>query len=202
MKTMHGGLLIFLWLGAVALMQRLPPPLLGWLVVILGVIAFMFARERARRLVRRVRILLVAIVVLFAWFSPGTLVIVDLPSLSPTLEGLMLAFEHAGRVLAVVLCVALLMQTLSASRLVGALYALLRPFERFGVPAATIAVRTLLVLEYVDGKPAGGWKRWLLPADAEVVAAPVLMPVEPFRSYDWIILTVGVALLSFLWIAL
>ena len=199
---MHGGLLIFLWLGAVALMQRIPPHWLGWLILILGVACFLRARERAVRLVKRVRVLLLAIVVLFAWFTPGTLVTVELPSLSPTVEGVMLAFEHAGRVLVVVLCVALLMESLSASRLVGALYALLRPFERLGLPAATIAVRTLLVLEYVEGKPAGGWRKWLLPAAEETNAAPVFMPVEPFRTYDWIILTVGLALLLSLWIAL
>lgn len=199
---MHGGLVIFLWLGAVAVMQRLPPHWLGWLILILGIASLCHARARAVRLLRRVRVLLLAIVVLFAWFTPGTRVIVDLPSLSPTLEGLMLAFEHVGRVVVVVLCVALLMASFSASRLVGALYALLRPFERFGLPAGTIAVRTLLVLELVEGRPAGGWRTWLTPGDEVRDATPVLMPVEPFRGRDWIILALGIALLASLWIVL
>ncbi|MDV7391746.1 CbiQ family ECF transporter T component, partial [Arthrospira platensis SPKY1] len=192
---MHGGLLIFLWLGAVALMQRLPPQWLAWLILLLGVACMLFARERAIRLVRRVRVLLLAIVVLFAWFTPGTRVMVDLPSLSPTLEGLMLAFEHAGRVIVVVLCVALLMQHLSAARLVGALYALLRPFERVGLPAGRIAVRTLLVLEFVEGKGAASWKKWLTPSDVETALTPVHMPVEPFQGRDWVTLALGLTIL-------
>lgn len=199
---MHGGLLILLWLGAVALMQRIPPHWLGWLILLLGVACVVCARERAIRLLRRIRVLLLAIVVLFAWFTPGTRVMVDFPSLSPTVEGLMLAFEHAGRVVVVVLCVALLMQFLSASRLVGALYALLRPFERLGLPAGSIAVRTLLVLELVEGKSSESWRNWLAPADVETTASPVLMPVEPFRGRDWLILTLGLALLLSLWITL
>ncbi len=199
---MHGGLLIFLWLGAVALMQRLPPHWLGWLILLLGLACMVFARARAIRLVRRVRMLLLAIIVLFAWFTPGTRVWVDFPSVSPTLEGSMLAFEHAGRVVAVVLCVALLMQHLSASRLVGALYALLQPFERVGLPAGRIAVRTLLVLEFVEGKGSGGWKKWLTSSNDETTLEPVHMPVEPFQARDWVILALGVAVLVSLWIAL
>lgn len=199
---MHGALLICLWLGAVALMQRLPPHWLAWLILLLGVACMFFARVRTIRLVRRIRVLLLAIIVLFAWFTPGTRVIVDLPSLSPTLEGLLLAFEHAGRVVVVVLCVALLMQYLSASRLVGALYALLRPFERVGLPAASIAVRTLLVLELVEGKGGGGWKTWMTPSEEEMALKPVPMPVEPFHWHDWVILCLGLAVLVSLWIAL
>lgn len=199
---MHGGLLIFLWLGAVALLQRLPPQWLGWLILLLGLASLLSARERALRLLRRIRVLLLAIVVLFAWFTPGTLFIVDFPTVSPTVEGLTLAFEHAGRVVAVVLCVALLMQSLSSERLVGALYALLRPFERMGLPAGRIAVRTLLVLEFVEGRSTGGWKKWLTPAKEETALRPVLMPVEPFRVRDWLILSLGLATLLSLWIAL
>lgn len=199
---MHGGLLIFLWLGAVALLQRLPPQWLGWLILLLGLASLITARERALRLLRRIRVLLLAIVVLFAWFTPGTLVIVDFPALSPTVEGMTLAFEHAGRVVAVVLCVALLMQFLPSERLVGALYALLRPFERMGLPAGRIAVRMLLVLEFVEGRSTGSWKKWLTPAKEEASLRPVPMPVEPFRGRDWLILSFGLATLLSLWIAL
>lgn len=187
---MHGGLLIFLWLCAVGLMQRLPMVGLGGVVVFLCLAAAHYAPQLALRLVRRVRFLLLAIVVLFAWFTPGTLIVVELAQFGPTYEGVVLAAEHAGRVLAVVLCVALLMRYLSPDRLVGGLYALLRPFEPLGVPAARIAVRTLLVLEYVDSRPEAGWKQWLSPQKVET-HEPVQVPVEAFRGRDWAALAGG-----------
>lgn len=199
---MHGGLLIFLWLAAVALMQRLPPIWLGVLLVLLGLACMVVARPRVFRLMRRIRILLLAIIVLFAWFTPGTRLIVDWPSISPTVEGLTLAFEHACRVVAVVFCVALLMHYLAASRLVGAIYALLRPFESLGLPAGRIAVRTLLVLELVENKTSGGWKQWLTPNREETLIEPVLMPVERLRVRDWVIFVAGMATIVSLWVAL
>lgn len=192
---MHGGLLIFLWLCLVALMQGLPLQWLAALLCALGVACACLAQQRAVRLLRRVRVLLAAIFVLFAWFTPGVLVVVDWPAISPTREGLLLAFEHAGRVVAVVLCVALLMATLSPSRLVGAIYALLRPFEVIGVPAARIAVRTLLVLEYVEGRPEGGWRHWLSSAETPTPHRSVCMPVERFGLRDWLVLVIGLLLL-------
>ena len=73
----------------------------------------------------------------------------------------MLAAEHAGRLLGVVLCVALLMDALPVPRLVGGLHALLRPFGRVGLPIERLAVRLVLVLRYVESATPGAWRSWL-----------------------------------------
>lgn len=196
---MHSGLLIAVWLLGVALLQWFPFVwLLGLLAVLAGCCA-VFARARARRLVLRVRVLLLAIFILFAWFTPGTAVLIDWPSLSPTREGLMLALEHSARVLSVVLCVALLMQVLPPSRLVGGIHALLKVFEPVGFPASRVAVRTLLVLEYVDGDRSGGWRQWLFAA-GEARHSVVEVPVEPFGFRDWAVLFAVVLMFAFLWV--
>ena len=158
---MHSGILIVAWMAGVAVIQVLSPV---WLLVALGgcaLAAWQFAPARSARLMRRVRYLLIAILVLFAGFTPGEALWAELPLLSPSREGAMLAAEHAGRLIAVVLCVALLLEGLPVSRLVSGLYALLRPFRLVGMPAERLAVRLMLVLRYVESAPHTSWESWL-----------------------------------------
>jgi hypothetical protein len=158
---MHSGLQVFLWLVVVAGLQFLGPGLLTAAVVLCAVLAILQAPARSARLVKRVRFIVIAIVVLFAGFTPGEAVLVDWPSISPSKEGVLLAYEHAARVVAVVLLVALLLERLPPQRLVSALHALMRPFRVLGVPADRVAVRTLLVLRFVEAEKPPKWQEWI-----------------------------------------
>lgn len=166
---MHAVLVLVLWLFGVSLIQLLPGALLVPAVALCLAAGGVFARVRMLRLVRRIRFLLLAIVVLFAWFTPGEAAIVDLPLLSPTREGALLALEHGGRLIAVVCCVALLLEALPPARLVSGMYVMCRPLALIGVPPERLALRLLLVLHYVEtagGDGARDWKTWLLDGDA------------------------------------
>lgn len=158
---MHAGLVISLWAVFVAALQFLPPGVLAAAVFACGVAALSRARARSLRLLRRVRFLVLAIFVLFAGFTPGEAILPAVTAISPSREGMKLAMEHAARLLGVVLCVALLLETLSVGRLVGGLHALLRPLDRFGLPTERLAVRMMLVLHYVESAQPGDWRRWL-----------------------------------------
>ena len=164
---MHSGLILILWLAAVASIQLLTPAALVVVVPCCLVAAAVLARTRLPRLLRRVRVLLLAIVILFAWFTPGEAFLHDWPRLGPTREGLALAALHAARLLAVVCAVAVLLERLSLQRLVGGLHALSRPLRVIGVPPERLALRLLLVLRYVEASPRGHgraqWRDWLLP---------------------------------------
>lgn len=184
---MHSGLLIFLWLTGVAVLQFLEPGYLLVAVAAFASIAVGVARARCWRLVRRIRFLLLAIVILFAGFTPGEAVFIDWPGVSPSWEGVKLALEHLGRVLAVVFCVAILMELLPAQRLVGGLYALVQPFQRLGFPAHSVAVRTLLVLEYVDSEEKVSWKTWLMEESGQT-HKPIQIPAERFGRTDGAVL--------------
>lgn len=164
---MHSGLILILWLAAVASIQLLSPAALAVVVPCCLVAAGVFARARFLRLLRRVRVLLIAIAILFAWFTPGEAFFHDWPRLGPTREGLVLAALHAARLVAVVCAVAVLLERLSLQRLVGGLHALSRPLRLIGVPPERLALRLLLVLRYVEASPRGHgkaqWRDWLLP---------------------------------------
>lgn len=194
---MHAGLAIFLWLIGVALLQFAARDLLIAALLVSGLVALFYARARCFRLLRRIRYLLLAIIVLFAGFTPGEAIFANYPVLSPSREGVWLAIEHAGRVLAVVFCVAMMMEWLPSRRLVGALYALMRPFESIGFPAARVAVRTLLVLEHVDSERKSDWRDWLAVSD-DSVQEPIQIKREVMRLFDWTVLC-GVMMIVPIW---
>jgi energy-coupling factor transporter transmembrane protein EcfT len=181
---MHAGLILFLWVAGVASVQLASGGLLAALVSASLSLVICFARIRGVRLIRRVRVLLLAIFFLFAWFTPGEALVGAYPVLSPTREGLVLALLHAGRLLVVVCWVALLLERLPPDRLVSGLYALCRPGAVLGLSAQRLALRLLLVLRYVDDARGGRheWKQWLLATDEPV--APVHLVRERLRALD------------------
>ena len=158
---MHSGLVIALWMACVVVLQVMSPIALAVATGVCAIAGWWFAPSHSLKLLRRVRFLILAILVLFAGFTPGEALLPALPELSPSREGLVLAAEHVGRLVAVVLCVALLLEGLPVSRLVGGLHALLRPLGRLGLPRERLAVRLMLVLRYVDSAPAAAWRDWL-----------------------------------------
>lgn len=188
MTVFHPGLLLFTWLCIVSGLQFLDFSALMTAVALFGVLAFLSAPQRTRRLVKRIRFILIAIIVLFAGFTPGEAVFIDWPTLSPSREGVVLALEHAGRVLGVLFGVAMLLEWLSPPGLVAALYALLRPFERVGFPAAKVAVRTLLVLKLVEAEKPPRWQTWLSD-DSNDLHDVIAVSRQRFGPYDYALMS-------------
>ena len=196
---MHSGLLVFLWLLAVASLQWLDMSTLTAVLAASALAAWRYAPARGKRLVRRVRFILIAIVILFAGFTPGEAVFIDWPRLSPSHEGIALAYEHAARVVVVVLFVALLMEYLPAPRLVGALHALLRPFAAVGVPADRVAVRTLLVLRLVEAEKPPRWDHWISD-DSNDLHEAITVERQSFGALDrCVLVALAAGLLAWLW---
>jgi len=196
MFTMHTGLMILLWLCGVAALQFADETVLFVAVTVCAVAACRYAPARSRQLLKRVRYLLLAIVVLFAFFTPGQALFIDFPTISPSREGSRLAIDHIARILAVVFCVALLMQRLSPQRLVGGIYALLRPVGLFGVSAERIAVRILLTLNEVETDAPGQWRQWLQEAEKDEPAVTIHIVRETFGWRDMMALVMAALLIG------
>jgi len=199
---MHAGSILFLWATAALFVQQAE----GWSLVALTavslIVALVCARAQCVRLLARICVLLLAILVLFAWCTPGEAVFMDWPRTSPSWEGLLLAFTHGSRLVALVCWVAVLIGRMSANRLVNGLYALFRPCRVFGLPAERIALRLHLVLRHAsaardDERPWQNWKVWLYPPSAADGEAVQLMHEQlGFRD---IALPVMVCILLVLW---
>ncbi|TAH42750.1 MAG: hypothetical protein EYC67_15680 [Betaproteobacteria bacterium] len=179
---MHSGFLLLLWLCGVVLVQAMPVGVLTAFTVACIGAAWLAAPRRLMRLLRRTRFLLLAILVLFGWFTPGEAAFIDWPHASPTREGLGLALEHLARLVAVICSVAVLLERLPVDRLVGGLHVLCRPLSVIGLPAERIALRLLLVLRYVDSSGAGrarDWRAWLSDPGEGQGGEIVVLTVEP-----------------------
>lgn len=196
---MHSGLLVFLWLAVVAGLQFLDVFPLSLALAGCVALGAVLAPARSVRLVRRVRFIVLAIVILFAGFTPGEAVFVDWPRLSPSREGVLLAWEHAARVLVVVLLVAVLLERLPPGRLIGAIHALMRPFSAIGFPADRVAVRTLLVLRLVEAEKPPRWDQWISDDSSDLHEA-IEVRRERFSAPDYAVLGV-LALGVMLWLA-
>ncbi len=155
----------------VAFSQVARGPLLWGFGLVVMTMAVAIAGARVRRLLRRIRFLLLVLVVLFAFFTPGEALLPVLGRLSPTREGVLLAAVHALRLLAVVMLVAVLLSKTGERELVSGLMVLARPLAACGLPVERLAVRLLLVLRYVESAPTGGWRALLSERGDELPGA-------------------------------
>lgn len=201
---MHTGSILILWVVGALCVQRAEGLALAGLVAASLILALVCARAQCVRLLMRIRILLLAIGVLFAWFTPGEAVLMDWPRISPSREGLLLALTHAGRLVALVCWVAVLLGRMTADCLVSGLYALVRPWEVIGLPAQRIALRLLLVLRYADtvrsdGRSWRDWRQWLNPPSVADVG-PVQLARQRLNAVDVALPIMAGGLLMWWWL--
>ena len=119
---------------------------------ILMMLALVAAREHFLKMVRRSRWLLLTIVILFGWLTPGTPFAL-LPG--ATQEGIQLAAKNLAYLLVAISVVAGLLTSLSPPQLVAGLRSLLAPFGCFKRSPDRIAVRLALTLEQVEASHRG-----------------------------------------------
>ena len=200
--SMHPAARLACWLTAILLGQGLAWPTLGYAlaavmaggVLIVGATAI----REGMRLVWRVRWLMVALVLVFAWGVPGEPLGGD-GRLSPTWEGLQLVALHLGRLILTLLLVGALLANLSREALSSALFAFVLPLRRVGVDCERGVVRMALVLRFVDGAGVADWRLLLredgVPTEhAELTS--VLVEHHPLRWGDWFVLGACCALVG------
>lgn len=187
MISLHPATRLVAWAALVVLAQLARGPWLWGLGLVVLMAALLFAQHRAGRLVRRVRVLLLVLWVLFALFTPGELVVPLLGSAGPTREGLAAASMHCVQLLAVVLMVAVLLETTRDRELVAGLMVLARPLGLLGLPVERLAVRVLLVFRYVECPPAGGWRALLVHEDRPSPVESLRIRNVPLRWWDGLV---------------
>ncbi|MBN8438374.1 MAG: hypothetical protein J0L95_10075 [Candidatus Accumulibacter sp.] len=135
--------------GSLLAVAFLVPPLFGRL-----------ALQRAIRLAWGARWLFLSLFVILAWGRAGEPVWGG--AMAPSAEGLSEALTQVGRLLLVLMAVAVLRQRLSVPEFLTAAHRLLWPLRRCGVDTDRGIVRVLLVLQYLETTPRPrDWRRLL-----------------------------------------
>lgn len=191
----HGATLLALWLMWLLAGQGVADWREAvWLALSSGVALFA-APAHLWRLLRRLRWLFLAVLITFAFGTPGRLLIPDLPA-GPTVEGLSAALHAAARLAAMAACVALLFRMLPLRPLAGALHRLLHPADDAPPGPGSLALRLLLVLRDLERTPPfAGWRDWLAAAGSDQGTIPV-DPCPALDRTDFLAIAAGACVLA------
>jgi energy-coupling factor transporter transmembrane protein EcfT len=100
-------------------------------------------------LLRRLRWLLLSLMVIYLWFTPGPALIPLLGALSPSQSGLALGLLRVGLLVVLVAAVSLLLERTPREQLLTGIYWLATPLQWLGLSRERLALRMVLVLETV-----------------------------------------------------
>ena len=153
--------------------------------------ALIFAASRLRLLLRRSCWLLLTMLVMFGWLTPGTPQ-ANIPGASQ--EGLLLAAENLARLLIALSTVALMLKALTPPELVAGMRALLAPLALLKVSRDRIAVRLALTLNEVESPRTGGSGE---PGPSE---AGITLPASVHGATDLVLGALAAALVIVAWL--
>ena len=149
------------------------------------------ATAHFRLLLRRSRWLLLTMLVMFGWLTPGTPVP---PIPGATQEGLLLAADNLARLLVALSTVALILNALSPPELVAGIRSLLAPLALLKVSRDRIAVRLALTLNEVEASRNAG------SDEATPAVGALTLPASTIGVVDLVLGVLTGALLLGVWL--
>jgi energy-coupling factor transporter transmembrane protein EcfT len=158
--ALHPALQIILWCLLVALMQRLELlPLCGVAGVLL-LLGGIFAGKKLLQLLRRTRWIMLSLLVIYAYSTPGQPLLEMLGAWSPVREGLADGAMQLLRLLAALSSLAILLDRLHRLALISGLYSLFAPLAWLGLSRERCAIRLALTLHYAEVAMLRSHARW------------------------------------------
>jgi hypothetical protein len=195
----HPATLFAAWISFAVVLPAFSPTVLT-IVSLAGAAVLLTeaGRRNAWSLLRRIRVLLLALLAIYGFATPGQPVVSAWGRLAPTLEGLAAGGLQAWRLILLVTWLATLLAHLGRSRVLAAIFTLSKPLSFFGFPADRFAVRLWLTLGAVE---ASSPRTFSPAALAASIDAPIrtLLPQEieldlpPMTWRDPLFLSVWVA---------
>jgi energy-coupling factor transporter transmembrane protein EcfT len=122
------------------------------LVSVLSCMAFVFYWRDFTHMLRRVRWLLLILVMIYTFSTPGEYIQFFKLPIRPTYEGLIAGLTQTLTIVAMLASLTLVLSSTSRAKLIGGLYQMLSPLKCLGVRAEKFAVRIWLTLHYVESR--------------------------------------------------
>jgi len=196
----HPAVLILLWVFLVISIQSLQTA--GLLLAGLPLLAVAYALSATRliTLLRRTRWIMLSLLLIYAYATPGVAVWTSLAQFSPTHEGLINGLLQLCRLAFTLASLAILLSLLPQQQLICGLYVLTYPLRYVGLSRERLAVRLALTLQYAESviwETTGNWRTSIgqMLTPAEVNLHSIELQTTPFTKLDGMILTIGCALL-------
>lgn len=148
--SFHPALQIMMWCVLVALMQRMELALLFWVAGVMLLSSWLLSGKKLLQLLRRTRWIMLSLLLIYAYSTPGQPLLDALGVLSPSREGLGDGVLQLTRLLAALAGLAILLDRLHRQQLVSGLYTIFAPLRWLGVSRERVAVRLALTLHYAE----------------------------------------------------
>jgi energy-coupling factor transport system permease protein len=110
--------------------------------------AMLSSPHKLLQLLRRARWLMLTLLLIYAYSTPGQPLLSALGVISPSREGLLDGMLQLTRLLAALAGLAILLSRLHRSHLIAGLYTLFAPMQWLGMSRERLAVRLALTLQY------------------------------------------------------
>lgn len=164
------------------------------------VVAYVLSAVRLGMLLRRTRVIMLSLLLIYAYATPGDAVWAQLAEFSPTYEGLIDGMLQLCRLVCALAGLAILLTVLPQQQLVSGLYTLAYPLRYAGLSRERIAVRLALTLHYAESAmldTAANWRSSIeqMMAPAENKQDSIELHVTPFTLRDSLLLVMSCATL-------
>jgi len=158
------------------------------------------------RLFKRARWLLVSLLLIYAFATPGELVPGWPELMAPTYEGLHSGLTQALRLVVMLAALACLLATGGREIWISGIYTLIRPLALFGLSAERFAVRLWLTLHYVEHAPSGmvktlreyHWNLDVLMNDHVQGPTQIQLIERPIQPQDYLVMLAWIMVLWWL----
>jgi energy-coupling factor transporter transmembrane protein EcfT len=198
MMRIHSALQIIIWCLLVVVIQRLTLLPLCLMASLILVVSGYVAAPKLAQLLRRTRWILLSLLLIYAYATPGEAALPMLGNWSPAREGLQDGAAQLLKLLAALASLAILLEKLPRLQLIAGLYSLFAPLNFLGISRERCAIRLALTLHYAEVAMLRKNARWqdalqdlFTPHDG--VLEPIILPVQRMTKLDY-----AVALLLFL----
>lgn len=200
----HPAVQILVWIMLALLVQRLQGIALLATCVVLILLALKLSSAQMLSLIKRTRWILIVLLFIYAYTTPGGAALSQFGIWSPTWEGLSDGATQLGRLLSVLAGLAILLTLLSQVRLIGGLYSLMYPLRWLGLSRERFSVRLALTLENAESAmrdTASDWRRTIGDALRPNTSGTsyVELDIQKFALIDACVLLASTVLLIGAW---
>lgn len=159
---MHPVLKIITFILYSLLLYRIHGAVLLGLAVPMLVIVWRIAMHEYMRLIRRMRWILIFLMMIYAFNTPGEYWAGWAHAWAPTYEGVRLGADQALRLALLLAALAILLASTTREHLIAGIFQMLKPLQQWIGSPDRFAVRLWLTLHYVETAPKPqGIRHWL-----------------------------------------
>ena len=141
-------LLIFFTLAILVNQTHLP--VLIYIAAMLGLALIVIKKNQFFRSIKRLKWFFLALIIIFAFNTPGEHVIVSSQRISPTYEGLIAGAVQALRIMVMLAALSLVLASNTRQQLISGFYFIFYPLKYLGLEVERFAARLWLTLHYVE----------------------------------------------------